>query len=321
MFGRGDKRRKMPRAHKPRSGTMQYWPRKRASRQYPRIRSWAEIDATKLLGFLGYKVGMTHVQYLENNPHVKGDTKTITPVTIIECPPIKPLSLRFYQKTPYGFSPISEIFSKNLDKELSRKIFLPKNKKEHSIPPEFDELRLVVYTQPKLTSLSRKKPEIMEIKISKNDVEYAKSLLEKEIRVEDIFEAGKNVDIHAVSKGKGFQGSVKRFGVSLRQHKSEKGRRRPGSLGNWSAVTMMWTVAQAGQTGYHTRTEYNKLIMKICKPEEVTPKAGFQGYGIPKNTCLMIKGSVTGPRKRLIRLMFPIRKGVAHPISISYIHK
>jgi len=52
----------------------------------------------KPLGFAGYKVGMTHAEVTINNPHVKGDPKKVVSVTIIECPPIKPFSLRFYKK-------------------------------------------------------------------------------------------------------------------------------------------------------------------------------------------------------------------------------
>ncbi|MBU1203632.1 MAG: 50S ribosomal protein L3 [Nanoarchaeota archaeon] len=309
----------MPRAHKPRSGSLQFWPRKRAKRQYPRIRSWADIDTAKLLGFMGYKVGMTHLGYTENNPNLKGDLKKTTSATIIECPPIKPFSLRFYKKTPYGLVPFSEILSKKFDKELSRKLKLPKKNTAKEMPKEFDQVRLISYTQPKLTSLPKKKPEIMEIKISKNDIEYAKSLLEQEIPVQDVFEQGKFIDIHSVTKGKGNQGPVKRFGIGLKQKKSEKGRRRPGSLGNWNAVTMMWTVAQAGQTGCQTRTEHNKLILKFCKPEEINKPSGFTNYGIVKNTCILLKGSIPGPRKRLIRLAQATRPRKSHPITIHYI--
>jgi len=314
----------MPKTHKPRKGSLQFWPRKRAKRQYPRVRSWAKIDEVKLLGFMGYKVGMTHVGYTDNNPNIKADTKKMTSATIIECPPIKPFSLRFYKKTSYGLSPVSEILSKKLDKELSRKIKLPKkqeSRQKFKIPDSFDEIHLLAYTQPKLTALPKKKPEIMEIKISKNDIEYAKSILDKEIKLEDVFEQGGYVDVHAVTKGKGTQGPVKRFGIGLKQKKSEKGRRRPGSLGNWNAVTMMWTVAQAGQTGYHTRTEHNKLLIKICKPEEINPSSGFQNYGVVKNTCVILKGSIPGPRKRLIRLTSPLRKKQHLQMTINYIHK
>ena len=59
----------MPKAHKPRSGSMQFWPRKRAKKAYAKIRSWAKVDGIKLLGFAGYKGldwrGLTGSQSLE----------------------------------------------------------------------------------------------------------------------------------------------------------------------------------------------------------------------------------------------------------------
>jgi len=56
------------------------------------------------------------------------------------------------------------------------------------------------------------------------------------------------VDSKTFTKGKGFQGPVKRFGISLRSHKSEKVIRGPGSLGPWKgqtklAATISWKKA------------------------------------------------------------------------------
>ena len=51
----------MPQTRQPRRGSMQFWPRKRARRSYARVKAWANSDKPKLLGFAGYKVGMTHI--------------------------------------------------------------------------------------------------------------------------------------------------------------------------------------------------------------------------------------------------------------------
>jgi len=133
--------------------------------------------------------------------------------------------------------------------------------------------------------------------------------LGKEINIGDIFKEGNQIDIHAITKGKGLQGPVKRFGMGLKSHKSEKSRRNPGSLGPWKGqVNIMWKIPYAGQTGYFQRTEFNKWLLKIGnKPEEINPKSGFVRYGIIKNTYVIVKGSVAGPKKRLIRFNFAIR--------------
>ncbi len=295
----------MPKTHKPRSGSLQFWPRVRAKRIYSSIKSWFNSSESKPLAFAGYKVGMTHIQ--TTRPGKKG-TEIITnvPVTIIECPPLKPLSLRFYKNTPYGSQVITQIFSKNLDKELARKITLPKKTKEE-IPENYDFFKLVVYTQPKLTGIGKKKPEIFEIPIG-GDLEYAKSLLEKEIDVEEVFKAGQFLDSHAITKGKGFQGPIKRFGIGLKSHKSEKKRRSAGNLGAFTPRKVSWKVPQHGQMGFFKRTEYNKLLMLIGQdPEKINQKGGFKHYGLIKNKYILVKGSIQGPTKRLVILTEAIR--------------
>lgn len=319
----------MPKRNRPRHGSLQYWPRKRTRRIYPKIRAWLEKEDTKLLGFAGYKAGMTHILAIDQNPHAlsKGD-KVMYPVTIIECPPLKPLSLRFYKKTDSGLNATTEIFSPKLDKELIRKTNLAKKPKTdlkdvESKLNEFDDLRLVVYTQPKLTNVGKKKPEIFEIAISGKTLNekfnYAKNLLDKEIKISDVFQSGQIIDIHAVTKGKGFQGVIKRFGVSLKQKKSEK-KKRSAILGSWTPKRVSWKVPHTGQMGYYTRTEFNKIIFAIkSDPKEINKKGGFTSYGVIKNDYLLIKGSVPGARKRLIRFAEAIRPTKQHPVEISYI--
>jgi large subunit ribosomal protein L3 len=70
----------------------------------------------------------------------------------------------------------------------------------------------------------------------------------------------------------------------------------------------MYRVAHAGQMGYHTRIEYNKKIMLISdKPEQVNPNGGLIRYGTVRTTFILLKGSLPGPTKRMIRLETPIR--------------
>ncbi|MAF51094.1 MAG: 50S ribosomal protein L3 [Nanoarchaeota archaeon] len=298
----------MSKPKSPRHGSMQFWPRKRAQRIYPRVRSWSEVDGTKLLGFAGYKAGMTHIKLRDNSNSTTKGQLISTAVTVIECPPLKPLSLRFYKKTNYGLKLTSEILAKNLDKELGRKIAMPKKLSEKPLPKEADEMRIVVYTQPKLIG-KKKKPEIFEVALGSKDLEFGKKLLENEIKIQDVFKEGQLVDAHAVTKAKGFQGAVKRFGIKLRAKKSEKTRRAPGSLGPWNQQQhIMYRVAHAGQTGYHVRTEYNNLVLKISdNKDEINPKGGFLKYGEVKNDYILVKGSIPGPKKRLIRLTEPMR--------------
>lgn len=292
----------------PRRGSTQIWPRKRAKRMVARVRNYSTTKDIKPLAFLGYKAGMTHVQVRDNNPSSLTKSQTISlPVTIIDCPPIKPLSLRFYKNSlSEGSKLISEIYSEKLDKSFGKK-------KSGNIPELFDDIRFVVYTEPKKTSLSKKTPDIFEMHLggdnSKEKLAKAQELLKKElIQISEIFNEGQWLDVHAVSKGKGMQGPVKRFGVKIRQHKSEKTKRGPGSLGPWTPKRVAaGRLPHAGKMGFHQRTEYNKLLLKITKPEEVNQQGGIKHYGLLKNDTVLIKGSVAGSAKRPIILTTPQR--------------
>jgi len=301
----------MPTKRFPRSGSLQYWPRKRAKRPYSRVRHYPKSSDAKLMGFAGYKAGMTHIIVIDNSETsvTKGEEISL-PVTVIECPPLKVASIRFYKKSSSGSKVSTEIFSK-CDKELGRKISLPKKDSSQKLEEisknidEFSDVRLAVYTQPRLTGTGKKKPELFEIAVGgdvKQKLDYAKQVFGKEIKVSDVFKEGAQVDVHGVTKGKGLQGPVKRFGISLKAHKSEKKRRAPGNIGPWTG-NRSWTVAFAGQTGYHNRKDLNKWLLRISdKAAEVNPNGGFLHYGNIKTTYILLKGSVQGAVKRLVRL-------------------
>lgn len=321
----------MPTTRRPRFGSLAYYPRKRTKKPVASVRSWANVKEGKLLGFAGYKVGMVHLMITDNNPNsmVKGQTISC-PGTIIECPPLKSASVRFYKNTIDGLKVVSDVLAENLDKELERKMTMPKNiKKKIEDVKEFDDLTLVVYTQPKLTGIGKKKPEFFEMAIGgkkEDKLNYAKNILGKEIKIEDVFNEGNQIDIHAITKGKGLQGPVRRFGIGLKSHKSEKGRRNPGALGSWKGqVNTMWRMPHAGQTGYFQRTELNRWILKISnESKDITPNGGFMRYGVVKNPYVIIKGSVAGTKKRLIRFNVatrPSKKIPAEPAPIKQIVK
>ena len=317
----------------PNRGSMQYWPRSRAKRIYPAVKYWAaNVKDIKPLGFAGYKVGMTHILYTDakSTSMTKGED-IFCPVTIIECPPLKVAAARFYKNSPYGQKVITDVFYSKLDKDLARSIFLSKKEPSKKLEDvkEFDDLKLVVYTQPKLSAIGKKKPEIFEVALGgqkEEKLKYASENLGKEISINNVFKEGQQVDIHSVTKGKGFQGPVKRFGVRVRQHKSEKTKRGPGSLGAWKAQGhIMYRVPHAGQTGFQTRTEFNKWVVKIgSKPEEINTSAGFVRYGNVKSSYLLLKGCIGGASKRLIRMTDATRPNKAiqkDPANIQFISK
>ncbi len=320
----------MPKAKNPRRGSMQYWPRKRAAKAVPKVGAWPTpeqnkaISGARLLGFAGYKVGMTHLHFVDGgkNSLYKG-LEVSRPVTVLECPPLLLVTLRFYRMTENGPVVAQDILLPQLAKIIGRRLDLPK--KQSGLEEQLKGLDMgsiadvhaIVATQPSLTGIGKKVPDLMEMGISGKTVEeklaYAQTLVGKPIDVASVFSAGIQVDVHAVSKGKGFQGPVKRFGVAIRHHKSEGTKRGPGSLGGWrNQAHVMYRVAHAGQMGYHTRTDYNKQLLLIGNdPKGINPAGGFVHYGAVKGTYVLLAGSVPGPKKRLIRFnyaLYPDRK-------------
>jgi large subunit ribosomal protein L3 len=320
----------MPNIRAPRHGSMQFWPRKRARRAFARVRSWPKKAEAVPLGFAGYKVGMTNIMVMDSRKHsmTKGEEINV-PVTIIECPPMRVASIRLYKRDPTGLKLAGEIVGK-VEKELGRTIPLPKKtgSAENLNPQDYVDIRLNVYTQPSLTGIGKKKPELFEIGIGgsiEQKLAYAKENLGKEIFLSSVFAEGQQVDLYGVTRGKGFQGPVKRFGVAIRQHKAEKTKRGPGSLGGWRGQGhVMYRVAHAGQMGYHIRKEWNKHIIKISdKAEEINPKGGFVRYGVVKNQYMLVKGSVQGPAKRMIRMIVatrPNHKIPAEKVQVTYVN-
>lgn len=289
---------------------MQYWPRKRSRRPTPRVRSSPESKEAKITGFAGYKAGMTHITYIDEDKNsISKNDEVVTPVTIIECPPVMPFSVRFYKNEADGNRIVKEVSIQTKNKDLKKRLRVPKTKEaDLKEVPEHDEVRLLVSTQPKLAGFGKKKPDVFEVVVGGNkeaQLEYAKANLGKEIPVKDIFNEGDIIDLHGITKGKGYQGPVKRFGVKIQRPKKEKIKRGPGARsGGWTSQGhMMYRVATAGQMGYHQRKECNKQIVKISEnPKEVNPKGGLVNYGQVKSTFMLVTGSVMGPKKRFIRL-------------------
>lgn len=303
---------------RPRFGSMGVWPRKRAARPYARIRSFPQLKEAKPLFFPVYKAGMTRVSVLgvDKNKTNYGIEESQA-VTVLECPPIKIASVRLY-KQEGNDEVVAKQLNFKVDRELFRKILKIKDDKLSSLKDleslnldEYSNLTIQVYTLPKQIDL-KKTPELFELDLGgsiSEKLEFVKNKLDKQITVKDVLAEGQLVDAHGVTKGRGFQGPVKRFGIGLKNHKSEKGQRSPGSLGSWiGQAHVAHRVARAGQTGYHLRTQYNNMIMKISdKPDEINPKSGFINYGFVKSSYMLVKGSLQGPKKRLLFLANPMR--------------
>lgn len=289
----------MTNANHMRKGSLQIYPRVRAKNIIPRA-NWDYVSRKEkgLMGFIGYKVGMVSLWVKDNTEHSMTKNKRISiPATIVECPTLRIYSVRFYKNGQV----MNELVVSN-DKSLKKRVKVPKIKKELVKIEGADDLRVIVYSNTKSISVDKKVPDVIEIGLSgsfDDKFNFVKENLEKDISVLDVFKEGL-VDVRAVSKGYGTQGPVKRFGIGLKNQKSEKGRRRPGSLGPWHPARVTFRVSQAGQTGYHSRIDQNKLIVLVGKTadKDINKSGGFEHYGNVKTDYVLLKGSIPGPEKR-----------------------
>jgi len=326
----------MPRVRSPKRGSRSFSPRKRAKSIAGRIDFWPDVEeGPQLLGFAGYKAGMTHVFLIEDRERAPDYGREVrNAATVIDSPPMVVCAVRAYVKTGEGLEALTEAWMENPPPDIGRRV-----KRPRGVAPEeeldwiaseldtVDEIRVVAATQPRLSSVPKKRPELMEIKIGggtrEEQLGLARELLGRTVRASDVFEAGESIDMIGVTKGKGFQGPVKRWGIRILQRKSRKTKRGVASIGPWHPARVMPGVPRAGQMGFHGRTEYNKRILLLGPDgERVTPKGGFNRYGVVNGDFLVVKGSVMGPAKRMIKLRKAARRSryPGEAPQVTYVH-
>ena len=304
-------------------GSLQFYPRKRSAKILPRT-NWNIVTQSGknvgLLGFIGYKIGMksAYVKDETANSMMKGK-RIIIPVTLIECPPLKILSVRVYKNGKI----VKESMNAHLEKELQRKITMPKSQKSmddflndiEKNHADYDDMRMIVYSLVKKTGL-KKRPDIIEVGLAgtmHEKIAFVRQHMNKELTIKDfateeIVKKGL-IDLRGVTKGKGFQGSTKRFGLDLLPHKTEKGIRGPGSGGAWHPARVEFRQPMAGQMGFFTRIVYNSKIIHVGDIQK-NPGVNdhiFHHFGKINTDYVVLAGSVQGPTKRPLLLTAPLR--------------
>jgi len=303
--------------HAPKRGSLAYYPRKRAKSLVPTIKTWPRVEVAEpiLLGFAGYKAGMIGLTYIENDKNsIHYGKEIFTAATIVETPPLAAIGVVGYgiDDERDSMRALCTAFATILPRDLDRKIknvsTATAEENLERLKAEADNLvsvRVLFATQPREAGISKKKPEVFEVEVGgitsvQERLEYAISLLGKRVSVGEVFKPGDVIDVVAVTKGKGFQGPVKRFGIKILTRKARKVKRKPGSLGPWNPAAKMYTVPSAGQMGFHRRTIYRVKILDIRRAEETTEaeNLSFPRYGVVKSDYMILKGSVPGPAKR-----------------------
>lgn len=80
------------------------------------------------------------------------------------------------------------------------------------------------------------------------------------VTVDSVFQTNEMIDTIAITKGRGTEGVVTRWGVTRLPRKTHRGLRKVACVGAWHPARLQWSVARAGQHGFHHRTEINKKV-------------------------------------------------------------
>lgn len=205
-------------------------------------------------GILGKKVGMTQV-FTKNGK--------LIPVTVIEVEPNVVTQIKTVAKDGYD---AIQIATETIREKISNKPAIGHTKKAGTEPKRFlREIRGV------------------------NVEDYT---LGQVINV-DIFEEGEMVDVSGISKGKGFQGVIKRHNQSRGPmgHGSQY-HRGVGSLGTMLPMHVLKGKKMPGQMGNVARTVQNLEIISVDT----------------ENNVILVKGNVPGPKKSLVMIRTAVKK-------------
>jgi len=344
----------------PRHGSLGFLPRKRSKKHRGRVRSFPKDDPAKkphLTAFIGYKAGCTHIMREVNKPGSKLHKKeTVETVTIVETPPMVVVGLVGYIETPRGLRTLNTVWCQHLSETVKRRFYKnwyrskrkafdryaarigEENNKDtetelNRMKKYCQVIRVLAHTQIRKIGLRQKKAHLMEIQVNggsvADKVDWGYALFERKVNVDTVFSQNDMIDIIGVTKGKGFEGVITRWGTATLPRKTHRGLRKVACIGAWHPARVRFTVARAGQNGYHHRTEINKKIYRIgaaavntelgapqekdkfnpnastgfdLTPKTITPLGGFPHYGVVNEDYVMLKGAVMGPKKRVITL-------------------
>jgi len=330
----------------PRHGSLAFLPRKRCNHHRGHVRSFPKDDASNkphLTAFMCYKAGMTHVVREVTKPGSKIHKKEVVEaVSIVEAPPMQIVGIVGYSDTVYGPRAMGTVWAGHLSEAVRRRFYKnwykSKQKAFTRYAKKFAEdpaahttelaklkkyctsVRAIAHTQIDKVGLGQAKAHLMEIQVNGGTVaekiDWIYGLFEQELKVTDVFSEDEMCDVLGVTKGKGFAGVIKRWGPTIQPRKSRKGIRKVACIGAWHPARVAYSVARAGQHGYHHRTAVNKKIYRIADGKDpksgttkadlteksITPLGGFPHYGVINNHFIMLKGCVQGPKKRVLVL-------------------
>jgi len=345
---------------RPRHGSLGFLPRKRCRRSRGKVKAFPKDDAKAkphFTAFMGYKAGMTHIVRDVDKPGSKLHKKEVVEtVSIVEAPPMKVVGFVGYIETPRGLRALTTVWAQHLSEECRRRFYknwykskkkaftkytknYESNKKMEAEVKRTKQycqsIRAIVHTQIEKLKIGQRKAHIMEVQINggsiSDKVDFVTKMFEQDVPVSAVFAENEMIDVIGITKGKGVEGVVARWGVTRLPRKTHRGLRKVACIGAWHPARVQFQVPRAGQKGYGHRTEINKKIYRIGKADDkasaqtdadvteksITPMGGFPHYGVVNEDWLMIKGAIVGPRKRVVTL----RKSLVPQVSRAALEK
>lgn len=311
-----------------RRGSLEYWPHRRAKKLLPRIRNWPSPKTPSVLTLPAFKAGMTHITIMDDSLSPSKGQEIARPVTLLVFPKMFVYGARMYGKNYLYEQPVGAVYDKVLAQKLGMKTVkstsLEEIKKKAS---EYTDVTALAFADPSDLNIGIKKLMRFEFPVGGNGIEEKVAFIEKifgkEVKPSEVLAPGEFIDVVCVSKGKGWEGPVSRFGVARQYHKSTGKIRHVGTLGAWHPPKVLFSVPMAGHLGFNYRTELNKRIVKMGTAQDsasVTPKGGFLKFGIIRSDYVMIEGSIPGSAKRFVRIRKALRsKGKVSVPKIMYI--
>ena len=194
----------------------------------------------------------------ENMTEYFNEDGAVIPVTILSAGPVK----------------VTRVFSKEKDGYNSIQVGFGKQKKERVSRGSAGAMKGAFYKV------------LKEFRLKPTDKNEAK---EGDVIDVSIFSPGDNLQISSVSKGKGFQGVVKRHGFSggPRTHGQKHSEREPGSIGGGLRTHVPKGMRMAGRMGSDRITQKNLKVVSIDK----------------ENNIILIKGAIAGKRGSLVEIV------------------
>ena len=301
-----------------------------------------EGGAPRLLAHAGFKAGCVQLVTIDDREHTPNAGKQLVVLgTVLATPPAFVLGARGYSAGHGGRRASFDVRAEDVPKEISKYADARGSRRGAAdaaageaaareaapgLAEKASELRAVLAISPRAAGLEQKRPYVFESAVAGGGsraerYEYLAGILGKYVKIGQVFGEGAGVDAAAITKGKGWQGVIQRMGAKRKQHKSRKTVRELGSLGPISPQYVMYTVPRAGQMGFHQRTEYNKRVMVVGEAEDggrgkggprargpaapaegVNPPGGFKHFGLVGGDYMILKGSIPGTYRRLVKL-------------------